>query len=156
MDDVGIARIVHVLAIVLWIGGVAFVTTIVVPVLRRMDDAADAVKRFEAIEHRFARQARILTVIAALSGLYMTHRLDAWHRFANLGDWWMHAMVLIWLIYTFVLFVAEPLFLNRWFARRARAAPRATLALAGRLHWVLLTLSLAAIASAILGARGLL
>lgn len=156
MDDVGIARIVHVLAIVLWIGGVAFVTTIVLPAVRRLEDGAEAVKRFEEFEHRFARQARVLTVIAALSGLYMTYRLDAWHRFATLGDWWMHGMVLVWLLFSLVLFVAEPLFLNRWFLQRARAAPHAALALAARLHWAVLLLSLAAIAAAILGARGLL
>ena len=30
-------------------------------------------------------------------------------------------MVLVWAIFTVVLFVAEPLFLNRWFHERARA-----------------------------------
>ncbi len=156
MDDIGIARMVHVLAIVLWIGGVAFVTTVVLPSVRRLSDASEAVRRFEEIEHRFAWQARVLTVAAVLSGLYMAHRLDAWHRFANIGDWWLHAMVLVWALYSFVLFVAEPLFLSRWFSRRAAAAPRAMLALAARFHWALLIFSLATIAAGILGARGML
>lgn len=35
MDDVVIARALHVLAVVIWIGGVAIATTIVLPAVRR-------------------------------------------------------------------------------------------------------------------------
>ena len=38
MDDVAIARALHVLAVVLWIGGVGLVTTALLPALRRMPD----------------------------------------------------------------------------------------------------------------------
>jgi uncharacterized membrane protein len=35
MDDLAVARTIHVLAVVLWIGGVAMVTTILLPAVRR-------------------------------------------------------------------------------------------------------------------------
>jgi hypothetical protein len=35
--DIVIARIVHVLAVVLWIGGVGFVTTVLFPAVRRSE-----------------------------------------------------------------------------------------------------------------------
>ena len=38
MDDVTIARALHVLAVVLWIGGVGLVTTVLLPLLRRLPD----------------------------------------------------------------------------------------------------------------------
>jgi uncharacterized membrane protein len=34
MDDVTIARALHVLSVVLWIGGVGFVTTVLLPTVR--------------------------------------------------------------------------------------------------------------------------
>jgi hypothetical protein len=35
MDDIAIARAIHVFAVVVWIGGVAMVTTVVLPIVRR-------------------------------------------------------------------------------------------------------------------------
>ena len=51
IDDLALARAIHILALVHWIGGVAVVTTIVLPRARELPDAADAVAAFEAFEH---------------------------------------------------------------------------------------------------------
>ena len=53
MDDVTIARTLHVLAIVLWIGGVGLVTTVLLPALRCLPDPAQRIAMFEAVEGRF-------------------------------------------------------------------------------------------------------
>jgi uncharacterized membrane protein len=156
MDDLTIARALHVLAVVHWIGGVSMVTLVLLPGLIRSVPAAKRLELFEMIEGRFARQARISTLIAGAAGFWMTYRLNAWDRFANLRFWWMHAMVAIWAIFTFVLFVAEPLFLHRWFHARAARDPEGTFRLVLRLHVVLLTLSMATVAAAVLGAHGAL
>ena len=156
MDDVTIARMVHVLAVVLWIGGVAMVTTVLLPAVRRFKSAEEQVAFFAAVEHRFGRQARITTLVAGASGLYMVYRLDVWSRFASIDYWWMHAMVGVWLLFTLMLFVAEPLFLHRWFLARAAVAPAATFRLVQRLHWLLLSLSLIAVLGAVAGSHGLL
>jgi len=37
-------------------------------------------------------------------------------------------MVLLWLAFTAMLYVAEPLFLNRWFEKRAQLTPESTFA----------------------------
>ena len=86
----------------------------------------------------------------------MTHRLDAWYRFLDPGFWWMHAMVAIWLVFTLVLFVFEPLFLHSWFAERSAHAPEETMALVWRGHLVLMTLSLVTVIASVLGAHGAL
>ena len=54
MNDITIAVSVHVLAIVWWIGGVAMVTTVLLPAARRLDDAAAGIAMFQRIEERFA------------------------------------------------------------------------------------------------------
>lgn len=155
MDDVTIARGLHVLAIVLWIGGVAMVTTVLLPAVRTFKSAEERVAFFGIVERRFAWQARGTTLLAGASGFYMVHRLDLWAAFASLEYWWLHAMVLVWLLFTLMLFVAEPLVLDRWLQNRARRAPQSTFLLIQRLHWGLLALSLVTVFGAVAGSHGL-
>ncbi|MEX1155374.1 hypothetical protein [Parvibaculum sp.] len=154
MDDILIARVLHVLAIVHWIGGVMLVTAVILPAVIRFSEPARRVALFEEIEGRFSFQAKFSVTLAGLSGFYMTWRLEAWARFSEPQFWWMHAMVLVWAIFSFVLFVAEPLFLHDWFRRRAAQDPDAIFALVQRGHWILLTLSAVTIAGAVLGGHG--
>jgi len=154
VDDVTIARSLHVIAVVLWIGGVAFVTTVLLPAVRGFTTPEERVRFFEIVERRFGGQARFTTALAGLTGLYMVVRLDLWDRFLSVAYWWMHAMVAVWLLFTLMLFVAEPLFLHRWLLARARAQPESTFRLIERLHRVLLTLSLVTLLGAALGSHG--
>jgi uncharacterized membrane protein len=154
MDDVTIARAIHVLGVVLWIGGVAFVTTVLLPAIGRRHAAEDRFQAFEAIGRTFAMKSRATTLIVGLTGFHMTAAQDLWDRFLHLDFWWMHAMVLVWLIFTVMLFVAEPLFLHRWFEARARTRPEGTFRLIARMHWVLLWGSLVAVLGVVIGAHG--
>jgi hypothetical protein len=81
IDDLATVRTIHVLGVVHWIGGVAAVTTIVLPYARLLPDANAAIAAFEAFERRFARQARISVALTGVSGIYMLWRLAAWERF---------------------------------------------------------------------------
>lgn len=154
MEDLALARALHVLAVVLWIGGVAMVTTVLLPAIRRLPLSDDPVALFEQVERRFAFQARILTLVAGLSGFYMLYRLNAWSRYLSPASWWLHAMTLVWLIFTVILFVLEPVVLHRRLAKRAERDPQGTLALIQRAHWGLLALSLIALVGAVAGSHG--
>lgn len=156
MDDIVIARVVHILALVHWIGGVALVTLVILPAVGRMPDPSSRMERFEEIEGQFSLQAKFSVTVAGLSGFYMTYRMNAWYRFADPQFWWMPAMVFVWAVFTFVLFIAEPVFLHAWFHRRARLDPAGTFALVQFAHWVLLMLGVITIAGAALGAHGVL
>lgn len=154
MDDLVAARMLHVIGVVLWIGGVALVTTVVLPEARRRADTEEKLKLFEWIEHRFGRQVRWITVLTGLTGLYMTYRLDLWNRFAMPEFWWMHAMVGVWLVFTVIIFLMEPWFLSRWFRRFALNSPERAFSVANWMHRLLLFISLLTIAGAIAGAHG--
>lgn len=154
MDDLAIARVLHVLAVVVWIGGVAMVTTVILPATAASASPSERLRTFESLERRFAWIARIMTLIVGLSGLYMLWKLDLWARFADPSFWWMHAMVLVWAIFSFVLFIAEPLFLHRMFGARVQRDPEGSFRLMQIFHWVLLLISLATIAGAVAGAHG--
>ena len=154
MDDMALARTLHVLAIVHWIGGVSLVTTVILPAVARFSEPARRIAVFEEIEGRFSWQAKISVTLAGLTGFYMTYRLDAWDRFADPQYWWMTAMLSVWAIFSIILFIAEPLFLHAWFRRRAAHDPETTFALVLRGHWVLLIGTIATITGATLGAHG--
>lgn len=154
VESLALARVLHVLGVVLWIGGVAMVTTVLLPAVQRLKRPEERVEFFERIESRFAAQARVVTLITGLSGFYLVHALGAWDRFSSAAFWWMHAMVAVWALFTLMLFVLEPLWLHRWFLERARRDPEGTFRLVQRLHWVLLTASLITIAGAVAGSHG--
>ena len=113
MDDVVIARALHVLAVVIWIGGVSMATTVVLPAVRRGELGADRLVAFQAIERRFIWQARTAITIVGATGLYITVRADLWQRFGFAEYWWMHAMVCVWILFAVGLFVVEPFILDR-------------------------------------------
>jgi uncharacterized membrane protein len=100
MDDVIIARALHVLAVVIWIGGVMMATTVILPAIHRGDLGADRLKAFQTTEHRFVWQARTAVIVVGLTGFYTSARLDLWERFRSVEFWWMHAMVCVWLLFT--------------------------------------------------------
>lgn len=153
LDSFILARVLHVLGIVLWIGGVAMVTTTILPALKNFPPA-DRVTLFEKIERQFARQARWTTLLTGLSGFYLLFYFNAWSRYLFLEFWWVHLMTLVWVMFTLVLFVLEPLFLHRWFLQKSQQDPVKTFALIQTMHWVLLTLSLLAIVGAVTGSHG--
>ena len=154
MNALALARALHVLAVLIWIGGVSMVTTVVLPALRRRELGADSLLAFATIERRFAWQARAAVLLVVVTGLYMVMRLDLWRRFRAVEFWWMHAMVAVWLIFALALFVIEPLGLHRRLRRAGSATPRATLQRLHRVHLVLLALALITLLAAVAGSHG--
>ena len=150
------ARTIHVICIVLWIGGVAFMTTIVIPAVRRTPDPQQRWELFEKFENRFALQAKFVTIVAVISGVTMIVILNAWQRYLDISFWWMHLMSLVWIIFTLILFVFEPLFLNRWLTKKAQDDSEEAFSFLQKMHWILLALSLVAIIGAVAGVRGYL
>ncbi len=154
MDELVVARALHVLAVVIWIGGVSMATTVVLPAARRGDLGPDLLQAFQAIERRFVWQARAAVVVVGLSGFYMIWQLDLWYRFQLASYWWMHAMFGVWLLFTIILFIGEPLVLRRHLHHWAAGRPRLALDWLIRVHWVLLILSVITVLGAVTGSHG--
>ncbi|HEY2529679.1 MAG TPA: hypothetical protein VGJ20_17330 [Xanthobacteraceae bacterium] len=149
-----LARAIHVVAVVVWIGGVWLVTAVLLPGMRGKQPN-DWVRKFDTIEHRFAPQARIAVLLVLLSGLYMLYYYDLWDRFAQGKYWWMHLMVGVWVLFALMLFLIDPFVFRHVVHRGATRAPEATLALMLWLHRIMLALSLFAIFAAVGGNHGL-
>jgi uncharacterized membrane protein len=152
MDDFVVARAIHVLSVLLWIGGVAFVTTVVMPSIRALESPEQRMRRFHEFEGRFATQVRIWVLLAGASGFWMVYRGDFWERFTQAAYWWMHAMVVLWLGFFLMLFVIEPFVLH---PRMSMATPTAKgFDRMVRLHWVALAISVITVLGAVAGSHG--
>lgn len=152
MADVGIAIVIHVLSVVWWIGGLAFVTAVFLPWLRAHQQG-DALAAFRAIESRFEPQARIAVLLVGLSGLYMLIRLQLWSWFTQLRYWWLDLMTLYWLLFMLLLFVLGPTGLLKRLMRRGGDQERIWKRM-HNLHRVLLVIALVIIAGAVAGSHG--
>ena len=154
METYALARVIHVIAVILWIGGVAMVTTVIIPAVKNLTSKEDQIRTFEQIEGRFALQAKITTLLTGLSGFYMLYVLDVWERYLDYRFWWLHAMTLVWILFTLILYVLEPLVLHKLFKQYAVKNPEKTFAFIHRAHWVLLLLSLITTAGVVAGSHG--
>jgi len=154
MDGLALARALHVLAVVIWVGGVSIVTSVVLPAVRRGEFGVDRLGAFQAIERRFVWQARGAIIIVGATGFYMIWVTDLWDRFASAAFWWMHAMVGVWTLFALGLFVVEPFILDRHLTRWASSRPDRFFARLGHVHWVLLLLSLITLVGAVAGSHG--
>jgi uncharacterized membrane protein len=141
--------------VIVWIGGVAMVTTVILPMVRRARMPTEGQALLEAVERSFIWQARITTLVVAASGFYMVDRLQLWDRFRSIEFWWMHAMVLLWLIFTIVLFIGDPLVARIHRHHGSQPASKGRLSLMQRLHWALLLLSAITVLAAVAGSHGL-
>ena len=154
IDDLALARAIHVLALVHWIGGVAVVTTIVLPRARALLDAKQAVAAFEAFERRFASQVRVSILLVGLSGAYMLMNDGAWDRLQHASFWWLHLMIAVWVLFALVVYVLEPLVLHRLFREFALRNKDRAFALATGLHALALTIAAFALGAGVVGAHG--
>lgn len=156
MEHLALARALHVIGVVVWVGGVWLVTAALLPALRHLKQGADPLAVFHAVERRFVWQARIAVAVVGASGLYMVWAMEAWDRFTDIRFWWMHVMVLTWLAFAVILFVIEPLVANRH--RRVHTAhdPHHALLVLQRGHWILLAILIFTIFAAVMGSLGAL
>ena len=154
MSDLTIARAIHILSVVIWMGGVTFVTLVLIPTLRRSSPQVDQLTIFNTIENRFASIARVMVLLAGISGFYMTYKLNAWGRFSQVQFFWMHAMVFVWLLFFLALFIIEPFILKNHSRMVKDGHSITNLRKTQIVHSIILVLSLITIVVSVLGAHG--
>lgn len=151
-SDFVLARVLHVIAVIIWIGGVAFVTTVLIPAIRKTQSPENRLEIFEILEGKFSFQAKFTTLLAGLTGFYMLHIMNDWSSM----QWWIHLMIFVWAIFTAVLFIFEPLFLHKWFHKQATINSEKSFLVLQIMHIILLIISLLAVFGGVAGVHGLL
>lgn len=154
MNTLALALALHVVGVVWWIGGVAMVTTVLLPMLRRSrSPEAERLALMQEVERRFAAQARIAVLLVGASGVYMMQTLHAWTWLLQPPYWWLWAMMVVWAVFALVLFVVEPLHHHRQ-PEPTRSDVPERLERQQRLHLWLLAASIITVLGAAAGAHG--
>ena len=149
-----ITHIIHLIAVVLWIGSLGFVTAIILPIILKNPNALGKVLLFRSVERRFARAAKALNLITGASGFVMVF-IMGWQRvMLTRPGIPLLIMTLIWGFWFVMLFALEPIIIKRMLDKMARDAEEdggleidAVFRRMQGMHWFLLLLSLVAIAS---------
>lgn len=155
MDAFVWARALHILGVIFWIGGLATVTLVILPLARQKSDPALGLELFRQVEGIFAKQARFTTLLTGITGFYMLHAIQGWGRYLMPEYWWVHAMTLVWVFFTLMLFGMERVVLHGKAGAADFSAER-FLGRAQRVHRVALGVSLVTVVGAVLGAHGVL
>lgn len=150
---ISILTAVHVLGVVVWIGGVAFVTMIVFPMITRMENSLEKVIFFQGMEHRFAKIAKISVAVVGLTGGWLLYLTGEWRVLLSMAGLGPTLMILVWTFYVLVLLFEGKLF-KMIFGGRAQQDTDKVFSLLSRFHWVVLGLSLLAIGVGVWAGHG--
>lgn len=152
-------HIIHVLTVILWIGGLAFITFLILPMIVKMPNPLEKVLLFQRIEHRFAPAARIYSAVVGISGFVMFFMMDLQSLIFTGEGLSLLFMIIVWIFWTVMLFGLEPLIIKRLLDRLAsRKGDGLEIEDVFRrmnlLHLALIFISLAAAASGAIFAHG--
>jgi uncharacterized membrane protein len=134
---------IHVLGVVIWIGGVAFVTIIVFPMIVRMEDSMEKMIFFQGVEHRFARIAKLSVFIVGVTGAWLLQITGEWGILFKLQGLGPTLMLIVWAVYVFILLFEGKIF-KALFSGKAQMDTAQVFRHMATFHWVVLGLSLLA------------
>lgn len=144
---------IHVLGIVVWIGGVAFVTAIVFPMILRMEGSLEKIVFFQGVEHRFAKIAKATVVIVGITGGWLLELTGEWRILFTTAGIGPTLMLIVWTFYVLVLLFEAKLF-KVIFRGEAQQDTEKVFHRLSAFHWFVLGLSFLAIAVGVWAAHG--
>lgn len=150
---VSILTALHVFGVVIWIGGVAFVTMIVFPMLTKMENSLEKVLFFQGIEHRFARTAKVSLAVVGLTGLWLLYDTGEWRMLFSMAGIGPTLMLAVWSFYLLVLLFEAKIFGILFSGKEGQDADK-VFVLLSRFHWVVLGLSLLAVGVGVWAGHG--
>lgn len=144
---------VHVLAVVIWIGGVAFVTMVVFPMIMRMESSIEKVLFFQGIEHRFANIAKLCVFTVGLTGIGLLQITGEWNVLFKVTGIGPTLMLIVWIFYVLILLFEGKLF-KIIFRRDAQQNTSRVFFTLSVFHWFVLGMSLLAVGIGVLASHG--
>lgn len=144
-------HVIHLLAVILWIGGLGFITILVLPLIIKMPDPLQKVLFFQRIEHRFAPMARIYNAITGITGFIMMFMAGAQDLLFTRQGFPLLFMTGVWVFWAIMLFGLEPIIIRRMLDNMIKGGGKMEIETVfsrmNRLHVALLALSLTAVAA---------
>jgi uncharacterized membrane protein len=140
--------IIHVVGVIIWIGGVTFVTTVIFPMMYKTEGSLEKALLFQRVEHRFSGMVKWLLTIVGLTGFIL---LSAKYGFALLSKregFGVLIMLSAWSFYAVILLFERKIF-AKIFADPEKINMNRALKLINGMHWVILSLSFLAVATGV-------
>ncbi len=151
-------HIIHVITVVLWIGGLAFITMLILPMIIKMKDPLQKVLLFQRIEHKFAPLARVYNIIVGISGVIMILSMGWQSIIFTRPGLPLLVMSAVWVMWFVMLFGLEPLIVRKMLDNMARGGTKMDIESVfnrmNRMHWVLVIVSLVGIIAGSVFAHG--
>ncbi|RJQ38704.1 MAG: hypothetical protein C4550_06480 [Nitrospiraceae bacterium] len=144
---------IHVIAVVLWIGGVAFVTMVVFPMIMRMENSLEKVLFFQGVEHTFAKIAKTSVAVVGVTGVLLLYITGEWNVMFKTSGIGPTLMAIVWLFYVLVLMFEGRLF-KAIFKGEAQQDTAKVFYRLSVFHWIILGLSLLAVGVGVWAGHG--
>lgn len=139
MDAVDVITMAHVLSVVLWIGGEAFVTLVIFPTIQGIEDPIAQMKTFLGVERRFSMLAKVGVGVAGLTGIWLFYRRGGFAAFTGLNGLMHGYKLFVWLCFFAILFGGEKRLMG--FLVSHQTAPAKALRRVTLFHWVLMIMA---------------
>ncbi len=150
---IGILTALHVLGVVIWIGGVAFVTMIVFPMILRMENSLEKVLFFQGVEHRFAKIAKAMVALVGITGVALLIMTGEWRAIFSKAGIGPTVMLIVWTLYVLILLFEARLF-KFIFKGEAQHATNKVFYTLTVFHWFVMGISLLAVFIGVMAAHG--
>lgn len=142
---------IHVIGVVIWIGGVAFVTLILLPMIHAMTEPMEKALLFQRVEHRFSRIVKPTIIVVGLTGLYSLFAKGLYVLLPTAQGLWLDLMIGVFLFYALLIFGLEKALFKRIFKDIKTLNADQIFFRMSLFHWVVLTLSLLAVGAGVFG-----
>lgn len=140
--------VVHVIGVIIWFGGLTFVTIVFFPMMYKTEGSFEKALLFQRVEHRFAGIVRWVVVIVGVTGFMLLSAKFGNNFLAVREGLGTLIMLGAWILYILVLLSERKLF-EKLFSDPERINMNRALKVINALHWVLLTISYAAVATGV-------
>jgi uncharacterized membrane protein len=148
-----ILLIIHVICVIVWIGGVTFVTTVIFPMMYTTEGSLEKALMFQRVEHRFAGMVKWLIGIVGITGFWLLYEKYGFGILNQARGIGIIIMIFAWALYTTVLLSERKIF-GKIFADPEKIDMDQALRLINIMHWFLLTISYAAVAGGVWTGQG--
>jgi uncharacterized membrane protein len=149
-----ILLIIHVICVIIWIGGVAFVTMVIFPMMYQAEGSLEKALMFQRVEHRFAGMVKWLIAVVGATGLYMLYAQYGFGLLLETRGIGILIMLFAWALYTTIILSERKIF-GRLFADPEKIDMDKALKMINVMHWFLLIISFTAVAGGVwFGHRG--
>ncbi|MFA5073993.1 MAG: hypothetical protein WC539_08890 [Nitrospirota bacterium] len=140
--------IIHVLAVILWIGGLAFIATVIFPMVYQAQGVHQKVLLFQRVEQGYSVISKWLVNIAGLTGVWILYKKFGFGILLQNRGIGIVIMLIVWILYTLLTMLQRPVF-AKLFAEAENIDIEQMFRLVHALYWAVLAVSFLAVAGGI-------